>query len=153
MFQLHIKERKILRVTVMIQITQKPVSTFTYKKDYNTDNMARLREIRFARFLSKHNLYLAAANHFSHLICNPFPNSKIAQAFSNAQTKQTSFFGLASDVISNQNLQKMKNLQEEVTYKFLKLLKLLSPLMRFPGKIVLQFVLTTSQSLLVDIIH
>ena len=81
--------------------------------------MARLREIRFARFLSKHNWYLAAANHFSHLICNPFPKSKIAQAFSNAQTKQTLFFSLASDAISNQNLQKMKNLQEEGTGRIL----------------------------------
>ena len=96
----------------MVQIIQKLVSTFTYKNNYNTDNMARLRVIRFARFFSKHNWYLAAASHFSHLICNPFPNSKIAQAFSNAQTKQTSFFSLASDAISKKNLQKMKNLQE-----------------------------------------
>ena len=81
--------------------------------------MARLREIRFARFLSKHNWYLAAANHFSHLICNPCPKSKIAQAFSNAQTKQTLFFSLSSDAISNQNLQKMKNLQEEGTGRIL----------------------------------
>ena len=77
--------------------------------------MARLKEIRSARFLSKHNLYLAATNQIIHLICNPFPNSKIAQALSNTETKQTSFFSLISDAISNQNLHKMKNLQEEVT--------------------------------------
>ena len=83
------------------------MSTFTYKKGYNADNMAPLRETRFDRFLPKQNLYLAAADHFSHDICNPFPDSKIAQAFRNAQTKQASFFGLVSNASNNQNLQMM----------------------------------------------
>lgn len=78
--------------------------------------MVRLREIRFARFLSKHSLYLAPANHFSHLICNTFPDFKIAQAFSNAQTKQILFFSLASDASNKQNLQKKNSVTGRIFY-------------------------------------
>ena len=66
--------------------------------------MARLEEIGFAGFLAKHNLHLAAANHFIHLTCTSFPDSKIAQAFSNVQTMKISFFSLASDVGNDQTL-------------------------------------------------
>lgn len=58
------------------QIT-KPVNTFMYKKDFNTEKIGPLAEIKFAEFFAKHNLHLAAADFFSHLICIPFPNSKI----------------------------------------------------------------------------
>ena len=58
------------------QIT-KSVSTFMSIKDFNTEKMVPLAEIKFAEFFAKHNLHLAAADFFSHLICIPFPNSKI----------------------------------------------------------------------------
>ena len=58
------------------QIT-KPVNTFMYKKDFNTEKMVPLAEIKFAEVFAKHNLHLAAADFFSYLICIPFPSSKI----------------------------------------------------------------------------
>ena len=63
-----------------------------YKKDYNTDNMARLEEIRFAGFHAEHNLYLV--NHSIYLSCTPFLDSKIVQVFNHTRKKQSLLFRL-----------------------------------------------------------
>ena len=47
-------------------------STFMNKKDFNSDEMAPLAEIRLAGFLAKHNLHVAAAVYFIPLICIVF---------------------------------------------------------------------------------
>jgi hypothetical protein len=52
-------------------------------------NMSVIRsEVLFANFLAKHNL----PDHYTHLACVMFPDSKIAQNFSSARTKTISIF-------------------------------------------------------------
>ena len=81
--------QKDLLVTTRIT---KTVSSFMYEKDFNTDNTARMVEIRFAGFLAIHNLHLAAADHFIDLTGTSFPDSKKPQTFkvTNEQCKPRS---------------------------------------------------------------
>ena len=46
-------------------------------------------EVLFFNFVAEHNLPFLTADHFTHLTYSMFPDSKIAQAFSCAQTKTT----------------------------------------------------------------
>ena len=65
----------------------KDIRSTTYKKDSDTDKMARLAEVRFTGFLATHNLPIASADHLAHLIRSSFPDSKVAQAYQNGKTK------------------------------------------------------------------
>ena len=57
-------------------IKYRRVSTFMNKKDFNSDKLAPLAEIRLAEFLAKHNLHVAAADYFILLICIVFLTSE-----------------------------------------------------------------------------
>ena len=97
-------------------IKYRRVSTFMNKKDFNSDKMAPLAEIRLAEFLAKHNLHVAAADYFILLICIVFFDFRIAQAFSEQETMQTLFFSWNWDKCYKQKLQKVNPVEERISY-------------------------------------
>ena len=63
------------------------VGSFACTRNSSTDILTQKAEIKFTGFLAEHNLPIAAANHLSALVRECFPECKITQFYSCANTK------------------------------------------------------------------
>ena len=66
---------------------QTSIGSFACTKNSSIDILTQKAEIKFTGFLAEHNLPIAAANHLSALVRECFPECKITQFYSCANTK------------------------------------------------------------------